>query len=127
MGSVSWTGSVQIAQTADPSTYVAFPAATVNDSSDGRTNVLVAVDGTKRLFTSAGVPRTFNMTAPFVTRADFATLQGWVGSRVVARDPVGRVVYAALNNVSGGDVPGPDRGVAQVTVQLTEVAGSAEV
>jgi len=127
MGSVSWTTGVQIALVSAPSTFVDFPAATIGDSSDGRATVSVAVDGTKRLFTAAGVPRRFTLSGPAVSRTDFATLQGWVGAKLVVRDPVGRVVYCVLDSVSGDDSPGPDNGVGRVGLSCSEVAGSAEV
>jgi len=80
--------------------------------------------GRRRVVSRAGKLRNLSVTFPTIIGAQVETLVGWAGQTVLLRDKRGRLVWCVYFSAAVSD---RRDGTYDVTVQVSEVAGSAEV
>lgn len=81
--------------------------------------------GRLRSVSSAGTRRTVEVELRLIERADVDTVKGWVGRKLMLRDPRGRKIFGVFHEVEVEEWPARDR--ATVTFTFEELSHSEAV
>lgn len=110
----------------DLATFIVVELASLSESASRDGQVRQYAGGRLRTVTGPGRPAQYSASFGAVDRSAADQLRTWLGSRLLLRDPVGRVEFVTLFNVAVEEIAGTD-GLTNLTATFQRVSGTVEV
>lgn len=115
-------------QVSDFSSFVRVYMGSLSEESGMSGEVRRYANGVTRAVTTLGTTKRVSVELPYVLREDFETLESWVSTPVMVRDPLGRKVFGMFFSLNADEKPiGDITTVFRASFELSELSLSEEV
>lgn len=108
--------------------YVKVYMGSLAETSARAGEVRAYANGVFRSITAGAQARSYSVELPYLSRVDLVTLQAWIGSPVMVRDPLGRKVFGTYFSVDASETPiGDVATVLRVSLELYQTSATESV